>query len=39
MNYKKVRKEIENELAIAEEDGSIQRFKDILKKEDIDLFY
>jgi len=39
MNYTKIRKEIESELAIQEEQGQIQQFKDILREEDIDLFY
>ena len=39
MNYTQRRKAIEEELAIQEEQGQIQQFKDILRKEDIELFY
>ena len=39
MNYTKIRREIETELEQAEEEGRVQRFKDILQQEDIDLFY
>lgn len=39
MNYTARRKAIEEELQQQEEQGQIQQFKDILRKEDIDLFY
>jgi len=39
MNYTKIRREIEAEFEQAEEEGRVQRFKDILQQEDIDLFY
>lgn len=39
MNYTQRRKEIENEIATQQEQCQIQIFKDILRQEDIDLFY
>lgn len=39
MNYTKLNKAIQEELEQAEEEGRIQQFKDILNKEDIELFY
>jgi peptide subunit release factor RF-3 len=39
MNYTQTCKAVEQELEQMEEEGRVQRFKDILRKEDIDLFY
>jgi hypothetical protein len=39
MNYTVIRKQIQEELDYQEEQGQIQQFKDILRKEDIDLYY
>ena len=38
MNYTKIRQEIEREQEQQKELGSVEEFKDILNKEDIDLF-
>jgi hypothetical protein len=38
MNYTKLRKEIEQEMYLEEEQESVEQFKDILRKENIDLY-